>query len=328
MKRLCALLLAMLLLFSVTACSNSNDTTTDTTATPAADDSTADNPEETGEVTTDGPVVLVGSKNFTSQLILGQIIIQALEANGIECEDVGNVGGSATCRAALEDGSFSIYYEYTGTAWNNHLKHDDILTDPEDAYQKVKEEDEANGIIWLDPMPANDTYCLTLTKEKSEELGITTISELAAYMKEHPGELKFAGDQEFVARLDGLPGLSEMYGFDFGENISIMSSGIVFPTIADGQCDVGEVFANDARIRQYDLVVLEDDLQFFPCYNGAPNVRADVLEAYPQIADILNPISAQLTDEVMIDLAYQCVVEGMEPSEAVEGFLTEIGVLG
>ena len=128
-------------------------------------------------------------------------------------------------------------------------------------------------------------------------------------------------------RPDGLPGLTAMYGTDFGKDIVTMDMGIVFQALKNNQAQVGMVFATDSRIKANNLTLLKDDKNFFPIYNAAPSVRTDILEAYPQIAEILNPISALLTDDVMISLNYKVDIDGEEPADVAREWLSEQGLI-
>jgi len=277
---------------------------------------------------TTGSVVRVGSKDFTEQLILGQMTILVLEANGIKTEDKTNVSGSDTCRTALASGDFSLYWEYTGTAWLMLLGADEALANAQVTFDRVKEADAANGFIWLDRTPFNNTYALVMPRAKAAELGIRSYTDLGNYISANPGALVLTCDHEFTARPDGLPGLVEVYGTDFGANINILEMGLVYQTIQNGQADVGMVFATDGRIKEYDLVVLDDDKTFFPVYNAAPCVRKDILDEYPQIATLLAPIAAKLTDEVMQELNLRVDgSEAMEPKEVASEWLAANGFI-
>ena len=273
------------------------------------------------------PVVKVGSKDFTEQLILGQLALIALENAGIPVEDKTNVAGSDTCRKALEAGEFSMYWEYTGTAWVVLLGAAELIPDSQQTYEKVRDADLENGITWLDWAPLNNTYALVMPENLVAETGVTSYSELGEYLKNNPGKLILAADHEFTVRPDGLPGLTAMYGTDFGKDIVTMDMGIVFQALKNNQAQVGMVFATDSRIKANNLTLLKDDKNFFPIYNAAPSVRTDILEAYPQIAEILNPISALLTDDVMISLNYKVDIDGEEPADVAREWLTEQGLI-
>ena len=305
MKKIVSIILALVLILALAACGGGNK------------------PSGAGDV-----VVKVGSKDFTEQLILGQIAIQALEANGIKTEDKTNVAGSDTCRKALESGDFDMYWEYTGTAWLMLLGNDAVASSAQETYDKVKEADKENGFAWLERTPMNDTYALVMQKERADELGIKSYTDLGNYIKDNPGNLVLCCDHEFTARPDGLPGLVETYGMDFGDSLNILDMGLVFQTMQSGQADVGMVFATDGRIKEYGLVVLQDDKTFFPVYNAAPCVRNDTLEKVPKIAEVLNPIAKLLTDEIMQELNLRVDgSEAKEPKDVAKEWLTANGFL-
>jgi osmoprotectant transport system permease protein len=133
----------------------------------------------------DGGKVAVGSKEFTEQLILGQITILALESAGFEVKDKTNLAGTEAVRKALETGEIDLYWEYTGTAWLVHLGHDQALTESKECYDKVKEEDSKNGFTWLDYAPFNNTYTIMMRRAEAEKLGIKSLSDLAKYINEN-----------------------------------------------------------------------------------------------------------------------------------------------
>lgn len=309
MKKLVSLLLVLVLVLGLTACGGGGGSSG-------------------GNSGGSDVVVKVGGKDFTEQLILAQLTVQLLEANGIKAEDKSNVAGSDTCRKALESGDFGMYWEYTGTAWAMLLQESgEMPSDAKALFDAVKAADEKNSIVWLNYAPMNNTYALVMREEQSKELGIGSYSDLGAYIEANPGELVLACDHEFTAREDGLPGLVTTYGTDFGDSITTMEMGIVYQTLGDGQADVGMVFATDGRIKANNLVVLQDDKSFFPVYNGAPCVRKDILEAYPQIEEILAKLAVLLTDEVMQDLNLMVDGESYEPSEVAEKFLKDQGLI-
>lgn len=276
---------------------------------------------------TKGPVT-VGSKEFTEQLILGQIALLALENAGFEVVDQTGLQGTDAVRSALENGDIDLYWEYTGTAWINALGHDEPITDSEEAYQQVKEEDAANGLVWLPYAPFDNTYTLMMRRADAEELGIKTISDLAAYVNAHPDEITFATDHEFYARPDGFPGLEELYGFQFPrDKVLTMDPGLTYQALRDGQVQVAMGFATDGRIEAYEFVNLEDDQHFFPVYNPAPVVRQEVLEKWPEIEEVLGEIGPQLDTETMINLNYQVDIEEKEPADVARAWLTEKGLI-
>lgn len=270
--------------------------------------------------------ITVGAKNFTEQYILGNMLSILLEENGFQVsEKMGT--GSAITREGLVSGQTDLYPEYTGTAWLVYLGHEEeVITIPEELYQKVKKEDlEKNNIVWLERSDINNTYAIALTKEQSEEIG-TTLSDLAKYVNEHH-DLVWGIDHEFAERADGLPGLAKHYGMKIEEeNIKTMDPGLTYEPLARGQTDITMVFATDGKIKKYNLVVLEDDKNFFPVYNLCVTVRKDVLEKYPEIEEIAKPIS-ELTNEVMQELNYQVDVTGLPERLVAKNYLYENGYL-
>lgn len=272
--------------------------------------------------------IKVGSKEFTEQLLLGQITIIALEDAGYKVEDKTGVAGSDKVRLALENGDFDMYWEYTGTAWLSQLQHDNPITDSQEAYEKVRDEDAENGFSWLQYAPLNNTYTLMMRRVDSEKLGISSISDLAEYINENQGQLISAIDHEFSIRPDGYPGVQEHYGFAQSENeIKIMDLGIMYKTLKDEQVDVAMGFATDGRIAAYDLINLEDDKAFFPVYNASPVVRSELLENKPEIKEILEKIAPLLDTKTMTQLNFEVDINEREPKEVAREWLKSVGII-
>ncbi len=276
--------------------------------------------------------VVVGSKEFTEQLILGQIAILALEYHGIPTVDETGLGGTVVVREAQERGDVDLFWEYTGTALITHLGFDEAITDPEECYAVVKETDlERHGLVWLDYTPFNNTYTVMMRQSDANELGIVTLSDLAAAINEGveapaPGTWNFATDHEYTIRDDGYPGLQELYQFEFEEVIT-MDLGITYGALRDGDVATAMGFATDGRIAAFELVNLVDDLNFHPVYNCSPVVRQETLEALPQIADILNPIARALDAETMSSLNMQVDIDEYLPVEVAEEWLLAEGFI-
>lgn len=260
--------------------------------------------------------IVVGAKNFTEQYIVGEMMALLFKENGFRVSKKMGTG-SAVTRDALETGQTHIYPEYTGTAWLVYLKQEDVITDPADLYEKVKEMDlMENNIVWLDMAPLNNTYALAIREGDAEKYG-TTISELTEYINSHPGEVRMGIDQEFYERPDGLPALAKLYGMEVEKkDFKMMDVGLTYESIGRDQIDIAMVFATDGKIPKFELLVLEDDRNFFPVYNLCPCVRKEVLDKHPEIADILKPVMAMLDDETMQQLNYEVDVMG-KPAEMV-----------
>lgn len=267
--------------------------------------------------------IRVGSKDFTEQLILGEIYAFALEDAGYSVERRLNLGGTPVAQAALESGEIDLYPEYTGTGLLTVLK-ETANSDPEVVYETVAEQyQEQFDLVWLAPAPMNNTQALAMTQERSRELGITTISDFV----EQAENLVLIGPPEFEVREDGLPGLKEGYGDFQLKSYKAVDPGLRYKGLVDGEADVAVAFGTDGEISAYDLVLLEDDLKLFPPYQVAPVVRQEVLDANPEIADVLNDLSPLITDEVMQSLNYQVTGEGREPEAVARDFLIESGQL-
>ena len=303
--------------------------TTAESAASAAASATAEASASAGAaVDLSGAEFTVGSKEFTEQLILGQITIQLLEDAGATVTDETGLVGSSVVREALTQGDIDMYWEYTGTGWITHQGNDTPIAGAQEQFDAVKEADAANDIAWLDPAPFNNTYAIAVASETATELEIATMSDLAAYAGENPEGATVCGASEFLNRDDGLPGLEEAYGFEFSE-VSELELGLVYTsTDAGDPCVFGEAFATDSRIVALDLTVLEDDLEFHPTYLPALNVRQEVLDENPGLADLFAPVAEALDDETMLGLNAQVDVDGEEPADVAEAFLSENGLVG
>ncbi len=273
--------------------------------------------------------LIVGSKQFTEQRILGQIVILLLEKNGFEAKDQTGLGGTAVVREALVNKQIDICVEYTGTGLINFLKYKEPITDPQKCFETVKKEDlEKNGIVWLPYIPFNNTYCLMMQQEKADKLKIKSLSDLANYVKAHPDEVKFGLNAEFYARPDGYRPLQVAYDFKFPEDkIVKMDPGLLYTALKDGQLDVAMGFATDGRIEGFKLVVLKDDKNFFPVYNASPVVRKETAEKYPELAKVFSGLTKKLDSKTMTNLNYQVDIEHKNPKDVAKAWLQSAGLL-
>jgi osmoprotectant transport system substrate-binding protein len=273
--------------------------------------------------------LVVGSKNFTEQQILGQIMIQLLQAKGFTCEDKTGLGGTLVARKALENGQIDIYMEYTGTALVTMLKEKKIITDPKECYAFVKKADlERNGLVWLPYMSFNNTYCLMMRKDDAAAKGIKTLSALSAYVKANPDAIRFGTGPEFYARPDGYKPLQKKYDFKFPrDKIIKMDDGLLYKALKDSQVDVAMGFATDGRIKGFDLVALEDDLNYFPVYNPAPVVRKETAKEYPELESIFSALAEKLDTQTMTDLNYAVDSEHKSVADVAHEWLKSVGLI-
>ncbi|WP_423206077.1 glycine betaine ABC transporter substrate-binding protein (plasmid) [Paracoccus yeei] len=269
--------------------------------------------------------LVVGGKNFTEQQLIAEITTQLLKSKGFEVDKRAGLG-TAPLRQALEAGQIDLYWEYTGTSLITFNKIEEKM-DAEQTYAKVKELDGEKGLVWLNPSKVNSTYAIAMRAADAKERGIATISDLAA--KINGGEaLTFGSNAEFYARPDGLKPLEKLYGFEYGRaNVKRMDTGLVYQALKDGQVDSGQVFATDGRIPAFDFVVLKDDKGYFPSYAMTPVVRKDILDANPQLADLLNDLSGRLDDAAMMALNSQVDVDKKSVEAVASDFLKAQGMI-
>ncbi len=282
------------------------------------------------DVDLDGLDISVGSKNFTEQILLGKIAVILLKSAGADVTDLTNIPGSASARYAQIDGQVDMEWEYTGTAWIGYLGHAKPIPDETKQYEAVRDEDlKENDLVWLEPAPMNNTYGFATPAEKLEELGISKLSELGDLP---PEERTFCVESEFKNRDDGFEPMLEAYDIPLGDGVSpddvkTLATGAIYAATDSGECNFGEIFTTDGRIKALDLTVLEDDRAFFPKYNVAPVLRQEVIDAYPQLEDLFAPVAEQLDDKTLIELNAQVDVDGRDPVDVAESWLRDEGFL-
>lgn len=269
--------------------------------------------------------IVVGGKNFTEQQLMAEMTSQLLQAKGFTVEKKDGMG-SAVLRQAQENGQVDVYWEYTGTSLITYNKINERLS-PEDTYKKVKELDAAQGLVWLNPSRANNTYALAMNQDEAKKLGISTISDLAKAIRAGK-TLTFACNSEFYARPDGLRPLEKMYGFEFTQDeVKRMDSGLTYQALKDRQVDLALVFATDGRVPAFNFVILKDDKGYFPAYALTPVIRKAVLDANPSLGPILNSLSAKLDAPTMARLNASVDVSKKSFSDVAHEFLKQAGLI-
>lgn len=276
------------------------------------------------------PLVLA-SKNFTEQHILSAITVQYLEKKGIEVTPKTDLA-STIIRNAMLNKQIDLAWEYTGTSLIVYNK----ITKPmsaSDTYNKVRELDAKQGIVWLEPAKMNNTYAFAMQRKRAEKEGIHTLSQLAARITEvqqtdekHNWMIGF--DPEFVNRSDGLKPMQNVYKIHLERpQIRQMDPGLVYNAIRDGFVEVGLVYATDGRIKGFDLEVLKDDKEFFPSYTVTPIVRKDILDQTPVLADTLNTLSRLLDNNIISTLNAKVDIEHQSVEQVAHQFLNDNGLL-
>lgn len=267
--------------------------------------------------------ITIGSKDFAEQYIVAEMYAQILENDGFTVARKFGLGGTPVAQAALLSGEIDMYPEYTGTGLLTVLK-EPVNSDPQAVYETVRSgyQDQFD-LVWLDPAPMNNTQALAIPRTLAEEQGITTLSDMVA----HASDLVMVGPAEFVEREDGLPGIKANYGNFELADYKAVDKGLRYQAVADGQAQIVVAFGTDGEIAAFDMIVLEDDKGMFPPYQVAPVIRASVLEAYPEIAEQLNTVTALLTNETMQALNYEVTGNGREPADVAAEFLSANGFL-
>ncbi|MEZ4864050.1 MAG: glycine betaine ABC transporter substrate-binding protein [Caldilineaceae bacterium] len=252
--------------------------------------------------------IVVGSRDFTEQLVLGQVLIQVLRDAGYEVEDKTGLGGTNSAHLAIETGEVDIIWDYTGTilSESHGIPAPALPTDKDIAFQMVSGLDKRHhNLIWMTPTAFNDTYTLMMRTEEVHS-DLQTIEDLATYMNANDAPLKLCVENEFYSRGDGLFSLQEHYGFAFKEeNIELMAYGQLYEGLRNGLCDVAEGFSTDGRISAWNLRNLTDSKQFFPAYNASPIVRAALLDEHPELNDLLDRLGPLLDNATIAQLNAQ-----------------------
>lgn len=267
----------------------------------------------------DKATIRIGSKDFTENLVVGEIYALALEDAGYDVERVPNIASSVIHTSLVND-EIDLYPEYTGTGLLSILQKD-LITDPQEVYNVVKSEYEKQfNLVWLDYSQANDGQGLVIRTDVANELGIKTISDLQA----HAGEIRFASQGEFDEREDGIPGLEKVYGpFEF-KSSKVYANGLKYEVLSNDEADVAPAYTTEGQLVKEEFTLLEDDKQVWPPYNLAPVVQKTVLDANPDIADILNKISASLDTSKVTELNAAVDVEKREYEEVAKEYYDSI----
>ncbi len=277
----------------------------------------------------DKPTISIGGVGYTEQNIQIEMMALMLEDAGYEVEREPSIASEALLHQAHLSGDIDVSVQYTGSGLVGILGMDipeatADATIAEQSYDIVKTEFEDQfDMVWLDPLGFNNTYALLVTQETADELGVSTISELV----EHAPDLTIGTDIPFPARPDGLPGVEAAYDIHFGDVVP-MDVGLLYSALDQGDVDVAVGYSTDGRIPRLDLVILEDDRDYFPPYYAAPVINGDLLEEHPELGDILNQTAGLYDDATMAELNAQVDEEGMDERDVARAFLEEHGIIG
>ncbi|MCX5580686.1 ABC transporter substrate-binding protein [Kaistia terrae] len=278
--------------------------------------------------------VVVSSKIDTEGTLLGNVIAQVLEANGITVEDRISLGGTPVVRKAIAAGEIDIYPEYTGNAAFFFNKADDpVWKDAAKGFETAKTLDyDANKIVWLSPSPANNTWAIGLRDDVANGNNLKSLSDFGKWVA-GGGKVKLAGSAEFVNSAAALPAFQTAYGFALKpEQLLVLSGGDTSATIkaAAEQTDgvnAAMVYGTDGAIQAAGLIVLDDDKSVQPVYQPAPIVREEVLKKFPKIEEVLKPVFASFDLKTLQDLNGRIQVGGEPAKEVAKAYLTQKGFL-
>jgi len=271
----------------------------------------------------DRSTIQIGSKNFSEQFILAEIMAQLIEnRTTLKVKRIFNLGGTMICHDALMNGAIDLYPEYTGTGLTAVLQQD-VIVDPDEAYKIVSRKyRDVYQLKWLQPFGFNNTYALTVRGSDACKKGWTAISDLVSAGP----ELKAGFTAEFIERSDGYPGLKKKYDLSF-QSVKDMDPGLMYRAIAEKEVDVISAFVTDGRIRAYDLFPLEDDSLFFPPYYAAPVVRLDIVKKYPDVEKVLLQIAGIIDNSTMQQLNYEVDEKKQSPEEVARKYLQKTGLI-
>jgi osmoprotectant transport system substrate-binding protein len=298
MKLLITVFIVMVLALSMTACgSSSNSGSTSKNAT-----------------------IRVGTKDFTENLIAGELYALALEGAGYKVERVPNIAGSVI-HTSLVSNKIDLYPEYTGTGLLAVLKMKP-LTNSDEVYQTVKDGYENQfQITWLQYSKANDGQGLVIRTEVAKKLGITTISDL----QKHVSELRFASQGEFDQRDDGIPALKKVYGDFNWKSSKVYDNGLKYEVLKNNEADVAPAYTTEGQlVNTNEFTLLEDDKHVWSPYNLAPVIRDNVLAAHPDIADVINKVSATLDTKTLTALNAKVDVDKKEYEKVAKEYYESI----
>jgi osmoprotectant transport system substrate-binding protein len=267
--------------------------------------------------------IVVGSKNFPEQALLGEILAQHLEARThLRVERRFYLAGSYICQQALLAGRIDTYVEYTGTALTAIL-HDPIESDPTTVFGKVQQEYEKRFHFTVLPsLGFNNTFAIVVRGEDARRLHLATLTEAATYARDWRAGFGY----EFMERPDGYPGLARVYGLQFSAKPRILDLGLLYRALLDKQVDLVAGNSTDGLLAARDLAVLADDKHYFPPYEAVPIVRADALAQHPEVRVAIAELAGKITDAQMQKMNYAVAGQGRDATAVAREFLHSQGL--
>jgi glycine betaine/choline ABC-type transport system substrate-binding protein len=268
--------------------------------------------------------VVIGSKNFTESLILGELLAQIVEARThLKVERRFYLAGTYICQQALLAGRIDVYPEYTGTAFTAILKQK-VEGDRTGVYQRVKTEYEAHfGLTLSPPFGFNDTFAMEIRGDDARRLQLKTLSQAAAFAPQWHAGFGY----EFMERPDGYAGLAAAYGLHFAAPPRVMDLGLLASALKDRQIDIAAGNATDGLIPALDLFVLEDDRHYFPPYEAVAVIRRQTLQQHPEVGEAIAELGDKISDQEMQKLNYALDGERRDVKDVAHDFLRSKGLV-
>jgi osmoprotectant transport system substrate-binding protein len=268
--------------------------------------------------------IVIGSKNFTESLMLGELLAQQIEAHSqMKVERRFYLAGTYICHQALLAGRIDIYPEYTGTALTAILKQK-VGGDRSEVYQRVKHEYETRlGLTLGPPFGFNDTFAMEVRGADARRLNLKTLSQAAVFAPRWRAGFGY----EFMERPDGYAGLAAVYGLHFAAPPRVMDLGLLDPALKDHQIDIAAGNATDGLIPALDLFVLEDDRHYFPPYEAVAVIRQQALYEHPEIIQAIAELGGKISDQEMQQLNYALDGQRRDVKDVAHVFLRSKGLV-
>jgi glycine betaine/choline ABC-type transport system substrate-binding protein len=264
--------------------------------------------------------VTIGSKNFTEQVILGELLAQAIEdEGGLRVVRKLSLGGTFICDRGVRSGELDAYVEYTGTAVSA-VFHEQVPRDSQQAFARARDLYARGGLTAMDPLGFNNTFAILVRTREARELDLRTIDDLRRVERRWtPGF-----GHEFLQRQDGYPRLVRTYGLNFASRPRAMELSLIYPALAGGQVDVIAGDATSAMIDALQLTALEDNRHYFPPYDAIPVVRTAALRRYPAIARAIARLTGKISNREMRGMNAAVDVRHEDPRQVVREFLARL----
>ncbi|WAA12261.1 osmoprotectant update ABC transporter permease/substrate-binding subunit OpuFB [Fervidibacillus halotolerans] len=268
-------------------------------------------------------IVIAGKLGSEPEILINMYKELIEEETDLKVELKPGFGKTSFVFNALTSGNIDIYPEFTGTAISEFLKETAVSTNREEVYKQARDGLlEKFDLVMLQPMQYNNTYALAVSKELADRYELETISDLQAILP----EVKAGFTLEFSDREDGYKGIQSLYGIEFS-NLVTMEPKLRYVAVESGEINLVDAYSTDSELQQYELKVLEDDKHLFPPYQGAPLLRKETVEKYPEIVDALNKLAGKITDDEMRKMNYEVNVEGKRASDVARAYLKKEGLI-